>query len=650
MTSAGRIGDGLADPVPEKGSVRLTTAQALVRWMVVQRAELLDGTQVPLFAGVFAIFGHGNVLGLGTALHEVRGQLPTWRGHTEEGMALAAVGYAKAMDRRQVMAATSSVGPGALNMVTAAGVAHANRLPILLLPGDTFASRAPDPVLQQVEHFGDPLTTVNDALRPVARYFDRITRPEQLLSTLPQVARVLTDPADAGPAVLALPQDIQVELFDFPAAMFAERLHRVPRPRADRIELAEGAEILRQARRPILVLGGGVRYSGAGGAVVRFAERHGVPLVDTPAGRTLVAHDHQLYAGPLGIIGSASANSLASAADVVLAVGTRLQDFTTASWTAFSLAAHIVSLNAGRFDATKRAGHAIVGDALVTVEQLDDELAGWRADAEWSARAALERNRWDRHVDELRGHGAPNGMLTYAQVVGQVNDVSGPDDYVLTSSGGMPGELHGGWRTTVAGAAGATSGPTMDLEYGFSCMGYEISGAWGAAIARARTNPRGVVTALLGDGSYLMLNSDLYSAAFAGHPFVAVVCDNGGYAVIHRLQTNQGAAPFNNLLEDAAGPGATERPLRVDFAAHARALGCTVEDVPADAMAGAFRASYLRAREAAAVTGRPAVVVCRTHPGSWTDAGAWWEVGVPESLTGHASFEGGKERQLRWAR
>src|SRR3954462_13895883 len=343
------------------GTIRLTTAQAPVRWMIAQRSELLDGSEVPLFPGVFAIFGHGNVLGLGTALYDVRDELPTWRAQNEQGMALAAIAYARAMDRRQVMVATSSVGPGALNMVTAAGVAHANRLPVLLLPGDTFAGRAPDPVLQQVEHFGDPTTTVNDAFRSVARYFDRITKPEQLLATLPQVARVLTDPADAGPVVLALPQDVQAEEHDFPLAMFAERLHRVPRPRPDVAALDEAERILRDARRPLLVVGGGARYSGARSEVLGCAEAHGVPVVETPAGRTLVPHDHPLHGGPLGIIGSTSANTLAREADVVLGVGTRLQDFTTSSWTAFAEGVRVVALNTVRFDALKHAAHPLVG-------------------------------------------------------------------------------------------------------------------------------------------------------------------------------------------------------------------------------------------------------------------------------------------------
>jgi 3D-(3,5/4)-trihydroxycyclohexane-1,2-dione acylhydrolase (decyclizing) len=629
-------------------TVRLTTAQALVRWMIAQRSELLDGTEVPLFAGVFGIFGHGNVLGLGTALHEAGDALPTWRGQTEQGMALAAVAYARATDRRQVMAATSSVGPGALNMVTAAGVAHANRLPILLLPGDTFVGRAPDPVLQQVEHYGDPTTSVNDAFRSVSRYFDRITRPEQLLSTLPQVARVLTDPADAGPVVLALPQDAQVEEFDFPVAMFEPRVHRVPRLRPDERALADAVTSLRQAQRPLLVVGGGVRYSGAAAEALAFAEAHGVPVVETVAGRTLVPHEHRLYGGALGIIGATSANTLAAEADVVLAVGTRLQDFTTSSWTGFADGVQLITVNAARFDAVKHAAQAVVGDARETLVELSTALGSWTGDATWATRASEERTRWDRHVDELRAGVAPDGALTYAQVVGIVNDASGPEDYVLTASGGMPGELHGGWRTGLVKADGSpTSGATMDLEYGFSCMGYEVVAPWGAAMARQQTHPDGLVTALFGDGSYLMLNSELYSAAFAGHPYVAILCDNGGFAVIHRLQTNQGADGFNNMLADSRGPGA-DGSVHVDFAAHARSLGCGVEDVPAGAGPDELRAAYDRARRAAVETRRPVVVVCRTHPSTWTEAGAWWETGTPEYLSGRTAYDDAKQRQVRW--
>ncbi|HEX4702538.1 MAG TPA: 3D-(3,5/4)-trihydroxycyclohexane-1,2-dione acylhydrolase (decyclizing) [Pseudonocardiaceae bacterium] len=606
--------------------MRLTTGQAIVRWLIAQRTELLDGRTAPLFPAVFAIFGHGNVLGLGAALAEHRSALPVWRGHNEQGMALAAIGYAKATDRRQVGVVTTSIGPGALNLVTAAGVAHANRLPLLLLPGDTFTSRAPDPVLQQVEHFHDATATVNDAFRAVTRYFDRITRPEQLLATLPQVARVLTDPADCGPVVLALPQDVQAETFDFPAALFTPVTHRVPRPRPDRRSLTEAASLVRTARRPLLVLGGGVRYSGAAVTTMDFARRHGIPVTETTAGRTLVPHSDPLHAGPLGITGSSSANTMAASADVVLAIGTRLQDFTTASWTVFAPDVRMVAVNTARFDAVKHGSHAVVGDAAETVTELDAELGAWQADPAWTARAAVTRFEWDSKIDTLRS--PTDGPLTYAQVVGVVNSLSGPADYVLTASGGMPGELIGGWRAT----GGA---PTMDVEYGFSCMGYELAGAWGAAMARRP----GIVTTLLGDGSYLMANSELFSAAFAGHGFVAVVCDNDGYAVIARLQEGQGGTPFNNQYADCR----TERPAppRVDFAAHAAALGCAV--FPVTGGIGELAAAYRKAR--AAATDRPAIVVVRTDPRAWTESGAWWEVGVPARRPDH---EAGKARQVRY--
>jgi 3D-(3,5/4)-trihydroxycyclohexane-1,2-dione acylhydrolase (decyclizing) len=594
--------------------LRLTTAQALVRWLGAQRSVLLDGTEVALFPGVFAIFGHGNVLGLGTALSEA--DLPVWRGHNEQGMALAAVGYAKATHRRQVGVATSSIGPGALNMVTAAGVAHANRLPLLLLPGDTFVNRAPDPVLQQVEHFDDATATVNDAFRAVSRYFDRITRPEQLIASLPQVARVLTDPGECGPVTLALPQDVQAEAFDFPDALFEPVVHHVPRPRPDRHALGVVADVVAASHRPLLVLGGGVRYSGATRSALALAERHGVPVVETTAGRTQVRHDHPLHAGPLGITGSASANALAAAADLVLAVGTRLQDFTTASWSVFAPDARLVTINTARFDAVKHGALALVADADEALGELAGLLDTWRVSDTWTSRAAAERARWDAYIDGLRAPSA--GLATYAQVVGVVNEESGPDDYVMTAAGGLPGELIGGWRSP-----GGT-GPGMDVEYGFSCMGYEVAGAWGAAMALSVARPSGVVTTLLGDGSYLMSNSELFSAAFAGHGFVAVLCDNDGYAVIDRLQRGNGAPGFNNMYADARSLRA--QPPRVDFASHAAALGCAVLSVPAP---GDLRAAYRQAREHARA-GRVAVVVIRTHPSSWTDAGAWWEVGVPE--------------------
>ncbi|MEU0545271.1 thiamine pyrophosphate-dependent enzyme, partial [Nocardia sp. NPDC005978] len=386
-------------------------------------------------------------------------------------------------------------------------------------------------------------------------------------------------------------------------------------------------------------LGGGVRYSGAGAQALEFARQHGIPVTETTAGRTLAPHDHPLYAGPLGITGSASANALAAAADVVLAVGTRLQDFTTASWTLFDPGVRLVHINTARFDAVKHGALAVVGDAGATLAELGPELGGWRAAPDWTARAGVARGEWDAHIDKLRARtpGAPS----YAQIVGMVNDLSGPRDYVMTASGGLPGELVGGWR--------ATGGePAMDVEYGFSCMGYELAGAWGAAMVVGDESggpTRGLVTTLLGDGSYLMLNSELFSAAFAGHPFVAVVCDNDGYAVIARLQEGQGAPAFNNFYADCR----TEHshPPRVDFAAHARALGCAVFTAEES---GGFRTAYAQARAAAVTERRPAVVVVRTQPSTWTEAGAWWEVGVPRELSGHAAYAAAKPGQLRYAR
>ena len=336
-------------------------AQALVRYLVNQRV-LIDGNEAPLFPGVFAIFGHGNVTCLGEALAAVREQMPTWRGQNEQSMALAAVGFAKARRRRQIMVAATSIGPGCTNLLTAAATAHANRLPILLLSGDTFANRLPDPVLQQVENFHDPTMTVTDAFHVVTRYWDRINRPEQLISSLPQAVATMLDPADCGPAFFALPQDIQAEAFDYPEAFFEETVHQIPRPRPDRVCIAEAAQVLRGAKKPLIISGGGVFYSGAVAKLTAFAECLNVPVVETIAGRSMMLHEHPLNAGPLGVIGSSSANALAQEADVVLAVGTRLQDFTTSSWSGFgNEEMRLIALNAARHDAHKHRAVSVVG-------------------------------------------------------------------------------------------------------------------------------------------------------------------------------------------------------------------------------------------------------------------------------------------------
>lgn len=591
--------------------MRLTAAQALVRYLIAQRTEI-DGAEVPLFPGVYAIFGHGNVTSLGHALEEARNELPTWRGQNEQGMALAAVGFAKATRGRQIMVATSSIGPGALNMVTAAGVAHANRLPVLLLSGDTFQSRVPDPVLQQVEHFGDPTITVNDAFKPVSRYWDRITRPEQLIHSLPHAVATMLDPATRGPAFLALPQDVQAESFDYPEGFFETRVHELARPRADRQQLVRAAATVRGARRPLIICGGGVHFSGAESSLQRFAEQHQIPVVETVAGKACLLASHPLNAGPVGVTGCTSANALAADADVVIAVGTRLQDFTTGSWTAFQPTCEFVGVNTAGFDARKHAAVAVVGDAREVLDELSQSLSDWAADEEWVHRAEVETAGYHAYIDKIAapsdaGSSSSAELPTYAQVVGAVDRVAVPSDYALTAAGGFPGELNNGWR-----AKGLDS---FDCEYGFSCMGYEISGAWGAKMAM----PDREVITFVGDGSYLMMNSDLYSSVLSGHKLIVVVCDNGGFAVIHRLQTGQGGVGYNNLISDTRNAG----EVYVDFAAHARAMGCRAEQVSTIAE---FDAAFARARKSDATY----VIAMRTSPSDWTEGGTFWEVGVPE--------------------
>jgi 3D-(3,5/4)-trihydroxycyclohexane-1,2-dione acylhydrolase (decyclizing) len=584
-------------------TVRLTAAEAIVRFLIAQRT-VVDGEEAPLFPGVFAIFGHGNVVGLGNALYEARAELPTFRGQNEQGMALAATAFAKATRRRQIMVATSSIGPGALNMVTAAGVAHANRLPVLLLSGDTFQSRIPDPVLQQVEHFDTPSTTVNDAFRPVTRYWDRITRPEQVAHSLPLAVETMLDPADCGPAFIGLPQDVQAEGYEYPEALFRPRVHEPRRPRPDTRSLEAAVAALRGARRPLLIAGGGVHYSLAEEELARFAAAHGIPVTETVAGKSSLVADNPNLVGPIGVTGCDHANRLAAAADVVLAVGTRLQDFTTGSWTVFGEETTIVALNAARFDATKHLALPLVADAREGLAELGNALTGWRAEDEWTARGRAEAESFRQFVAETT---RPSGKeLTYAQVIGAVNEAAGPDDYALTAAGGLPGELNVNWLAKGVG--------TFDCEYGFSCMGYEIAGAWGARMARRE----GEVLAFVGDGSYLMQNSELYSSVVSGHKLMVVLCDNGGYAVIDRLQVGQGGAPFNNLFRDI-GPNHSQ----VDWVAHATALGCLAESAETtDELTDALE----RARSAE----RTSVIVLRTAPDRWTEGGAFWEVGVPE--------------------
>ncbi|MCK6453579.1 MAG: 3D-(3,5/4)-trihydroxycyclohexane-1,2-dione acylhydrolase (decyclizing) [Alphaproteobacteria bacterium] len=601
-------------------TIRLTMAEALVRYLAAQSTEI-DGRELPLFAGVFAIFGHGNVAGMGPALLRHRRVLPTYRAHNEQAMAHAAIAFAKTCARRRMMACTTSIGPGATNMVTAAAVAHVNRLPVLLLPGDVFASRRPDPVLQQVEDFGDATASANDCFRPVSRYFDRIMLPEQLLVSLPQALRVLTDPAECGPATLALPQDVQAESFDFPAAFFAPRRHRLRRPGPDPITLDEAAAALKRARKPLIVAGGGVKYSLAERALGEFAEAHGVPVAETQAGKGALAWDHPANVGAIGVTGSTAANALAHDADLVLAVGTRLGDFASGSRALFAdPRVALVGLNVVPFDAGKHGGLALVADARRGLKHLAAALESWRAPDAWTARARRLVASWNKTVDRVTAPppSRSNALPTDAQVLGAVNRAAGRDGMVVCAAGGLPGELHKLWR--------ALDSTAYHLEYGYSCMGYEIAGGLGARMAA----PQREVFVMVGDGSYLMMNSEIATSVALKQKLVVVVLDNRGFGCIHRLQTvGCGLDPFNNLLEDAAP--------RIDFAQHAASLGATAEKV---AGIGELEQALKRARAAA----RTCVVVIDTDPQRGTaEGGAWWD--VPVSGKARAAYEKARSRQ-----
>ena len=584
-------------------TIRLTAAQAAVRFLAAQDVEV-DGAVVPYFAGVWAIFGHGNVAGLGEALAGAQDVLPTFRAHNEQAMAHAAIAYAKQLRRRRAMVCTTSIGPGATNMVTACALAHVNRLPVLLLPGDVYASRAPDPVLQQVEAFADGTVSANDCFRPVSRYFDRITRPEQLLAALPRALAVLTDPADCGPVTLAFCQDVQAEAYDWPAAFFRRRLWPTRRQPADPREIEALVQRLRVAKAPLIVAGGGVLYAKAEAALAEFAARTGVPVAETQAGKGALAWDHAQALGAIGVTGASAANAAAAQADVVVAIGTRLQDFTTGSRALF---AHpdrsLFQVNVATFDAVKHGAEPVVGDAGAVLDQLSATLGDWRAPRAWTELTANAIALWTGEADAAL---APSdaALPSDAQVIGAVWRAVDETAVVVCAAGGLPGELHRLWRTRRPGG--------YHLEYGYSCMGYEIAGGLGVKLAQ----PDREVVVMVGDGSYLMLNSEIATSVAMGAKLIVTVLDNRGFGCINRLQAATGGAPFNNLLAETAPA--------VDFAAHAASLGARSEKVEGLAE---FEAAMARAR----ASDRTYVVVIDTDPQASTQAGgAWWDVAVPQ--------------------
>ncbi len=609
--------------------MKLTVAQALVRYLAALR---VDGDAAPLFGGVFAIFGHGNVAGMGEALYRHRAELPTFRAHNEQAMAHAAIAYAKASFRRRMMACTTSIGPGATNLVTAAALAHVNRLPVLLLPGDVFVSRAPDPVLQQLEDFEDGTVTVNDCLRPVSRHFDRIVHPAQLLQALPQAIRVLTDPALCGPVTLALPQDVQTMAHDYPEAFFAPApiVFRAPPP--GEAQLANAVAALRGAQRPLIVAGGGVLYGLATDALRTFAETHDVPVAETQAGKGALAWDHPLQLGALGVTGSPAANALAAEADVVLAIGSRLTDFTTGSHSLFAQA-RLVNLNVNAFDTRKWRGVELEADAKAGIEALARALSDWRSEAAWRDRARRAADDWRADIARLTGR--RDVALPYeGDVIGAVqrsSSTSTTRDIVVCAAGTLPAELHKLWRTAVPGG--------YHMEYGYSCMGYEIAGGLGVKMAK----PERDVIVLVGDGSYLMLNAEIATSVMLGRKLIIVVLDNRGYGCINRLQQACGGEPFNNLFDDCV-QGPLGAP-RIDFAAQAASLGALAENVTTIAE---LEAALARARAA----DRTYVVCIETDPARTTgDGGWWWEVAIPEVSdrplvqAARRAYEQGKRKQ-----
>ncbi|MFV2051614.1 3D-(3,5/4)-trihydroxycyclohexane-1,2-dione acylhydrolase (decyclizing) [Aliiroseovarius sp. YM-037] len=617
-----------------EGTIRLTTAQAIIRYLANQFIEV-DGKEYRLCGGGFGIFGHGNVTCLGEALYARQDELPLYRGQNEQSMGFAAAAYAKQWLRQRFMFCTASAGPGTSNLLTSAALAHANRLPMLMLCGDTFLTRLPDPVLQQLEHFGNPTLGVNDAFKAVTRYWDRITHPAQIVQSLPNAIATMLDPADCGPAFLGLPQDVQGWAHDFPAEFFERNTHRIRRTTPDADEVADAAALLKSAKRPMIIAGGGVQYSRAVAELTAFADAHQIPVVETIAGRANMLATHPLNIGPIGVTGSNSANAIAEKADVIVAIGTRLQDFTTGSWTAFAKDARFIAINAARHDAGKHLSLPVVGDAKRALTVLGAEVAGYAAPPAWVGEAQAERAKWDDYVADNVAHG--NRPHSYAQAIGVVNDLCDPRDRVVAAAGGLPAEVTANWRTLDIG--------TVDVEFGFSCMGYEIAGGWGARIAQAEREPGSDTIVFVGDGSYLLMNSDIYSSVLSRKKLIVLVLDNGGFAVINKLQNNTGNESFNNLISDCP---TVHDPFAVDFEAHAAAMGATAETVANPVELGE---AFKRAK----ASDKTHVICMKVDAyDGWTAEGhTWWEVGTPHVTdsdrvrAAHEDWESSRDKQRK---
>ena len=581
--------------------IKLTCAHAIIKHLIAQKI-LIDGKKEQLFAGAFGIFGHGNVACLGQALQENQDKLPTYRGHHEQNMALTGIAYARAKRRKQFFVATSSVGPGSTNMVTASAVAMSNRLPILFLPGDTYANRMPDPVLQQVEHFNNPGITQNDAFKPVTKYFDRITRPEQILQTLPQAIQTMLDPADCGPACLSLSQDVQGETYEYPEEFFKERVHNIRRPRPDDFQIKQAAEQIKKSKNPLLISGGGVFYSDAMEDLSNFAIKHYIPVTQTVMGYSTMKRDHSHFLGPIGGLGGKAANNLAKQTDLAIAVGTKLADFTTGSWANFENPDFsLVSVNVSRFDASKHLAQSVIGDAKVSLQELSNALGDWKAPDEWHKKSRDELKNWNDYVDKESGP-TNQELPSYAHAVGAIYRNSDPTDIAVTAAGGLVGEVVQIWRPKELN--------THETEWGFSCMSYEISGALGVKMA----NPDKEVIAFVGDGSYLLFNSDIYSSVITNNKLIIVLCDNGGHAVINRLQLFKGGKEFNCLFNSSKAPNLVP----VNFAKHAESMGAKSEEVSS---ISELEEAFKRAKKSDVTY----LISIKTHSYEWLEGSAYWE-------------------------
>jgi 3D-(3,5/4)-trihydroxycyclohexane-1,2-dione acylhydrolase (decyclizing) len=591
---------------------RLTMAQALVEFLANQYSER-DGLEQRLFAGCFGIFGHGNVAGVGQALQQSADRLRYYMARNEQGMVHVAAGYARQRNRLSTFACTSSIGPGATNMVTGAAAATINRLPVLLLPGDAFASRVGPPVLQQLEGLGGPEVTVNDCLRPVSRHWDRINRPEQLLGSLLEAMRVLTDPAETGAVTLTLPQDVQTEAFDYPEELFARRVWHVARPVPEPAALARAVEVLRAARRPLIVAGGGVIYSEATDSLRALVEATGIPVAETYAGKGSLPYDHPSCLGAIGVTGTDGADAMARDADVVVGVGTRWSDFTTASHSLFANPqVRFVNLNVAPVDAFKHAATPLVADARTGLEALRQGLGGWRADDAWRLAAAEHNRAWNAAVERVyrAGHGP---LPSQGEVIGAVNEAAEPRDVVVCAAGSMPGDLHKLWRTR--------DPKGFHVEYGYSCMGYEIPGALGIKLAA----PDREVFVMIGDASYLMLPQELVTAVAERVKLIVVLVQNHGYASIGSLSAATGSGGFGTRFRYRAADGGLDGDvLPVDLAANAASLGA--RSLPVRSI-GELTDALKTARDSDQTT----VIHIETDPEEHvTIGGDWWDVAVAE--------------------